>query len=93
MTGKRLIGVYELSMKHIRAIGAWIELENRLKEGKTIDKETQKLMQKETQHWNNVLQRIISIVQFLAERNLPLRGTVDPLFQPDNAFFWDWLNC
>ena len=42
---KRLIRVYELSMKHIRAIGAWIELENQLKEGKTIDKETQKLVQ------------------------------------------------
>ena len=56
---------HESSMKHIRAIGAWIELENRLKEGKTIDKESQ-LMQKETQHWNSVLQRIISIVQFLA---------------------------
>ena len=39
---------HESSMKHIRAIGAWIELENRLKEGKTIDKESQ-LMQKETQ--------------------------------------------
>ena len=78
---------HETSMKHIRAIGTWIELENRLKEGNTIDKDTQKLMQKETQHWNNVLQRIISIVQFLAERNLPFRGTVDRLFQPNNGFF------
>ena len=87
MTGKTLIRVHELSMKHIRAIGAWIELENRLKEGKTIDKETQKRMQKENQHWNNVLQRIILIVQFLVERNLPLRGIVDRLFQPDNGIF------
>ena len=82
-----LLADHESSMKHIRAIAAWIELENRLKEGKTIDKKTQKLMQKETQHWNNVLQRIISIVQFLAERNLPFRGTVDRLFQPNNGFF------
>ena len=44
-------------------------------------------MQKETQHWNNVLQRIISIVQFLAERNLSFRGTVDRLFQPNNGHF------
>ena len=82
-----LLADHESSMKHIRAIGAWIELENRLKEGKTIDKKTQKLMQKETQHWNNVLQRIISIVQFLAERNLLFRGTVDRLFQPNNGNF------
>jgi len=82
-----LVADHESSMKHIRAIGAWIELENRLKEGRTIDKESQKLMQKEIQHWNNVLQRIISIVQFLAERNLALRGTVDRLFQPNNGNF------
>ena len=49
-----LLADHESSMKHIRAIGAWIELENRSKEGKTIDMESQKLMQKETQHWNNV---------------------------------------
>ena len=44
-------------------------------------------MQKRNQHWNNVLQRIISIVQFLAEWNLPLRGIVDRLFELNNGNF------
>src|SRR5215469_15976066 len=78
---------HESSVKHILAVGAWVELENKLKEGTAIDKEAQKLMQKETQHWNNVLEKIISIMQFLAERNLAFRVTVNRLFQPNNGNF------
>ena len=49
--------------------------------------QAQQLIQKEMQHWSSVLNRIIAIIQFLAERNLAFRGSVDRLFEPHNGNF------
>lgn len=40
----------------------------------TIYKTTQMLIEKENEHWKNVLKRIISIVKLLAKHNLAFRG-------------------
>lgn len=52
-----------------QASGTWIELKHRWKEGKTIDRETHKNVCNKTQHRNNVLQRIILIVQYSTQWN------------------------
>lgn len=78
---------HESSSKHLDALKMCIELEMRLKKCATIDKKTEELINTERAHWNGVLKRILSIVQFLAQRNLAFRGTVDRLFEPNNGNF------
>ncbi|CAL1543788.1 unnamed protein product [Lymnaea stagnalis] len=58
----RILKEHETSPKHMSFVKAWHELAVRLKRGETIDSEYQKLMQRECDHWNRVLQRIMYIV-------------------------------
>jgi hypothetical protein len=44
-------------------------------------------VEKEREHWCKVLERLMSITQYLAERNLAFRGTSDTLFTPHNGNF------
>ncbi|KAK0150731.1 repressor of the inhibitor of the protein kinase [Merluccius polli] len=41
----------------------------------------------ERKRWRDVLKRLLSITQSLAERNLAFRGSSEKLFQPDNGHF------
>ncbi|KAK4873920.1 hypothetical protein RN001_013280 [Aquatica leii] len=41
----------------------------------------------ERKKWRDILERIISIIQYLAEHNLALRGTCDTLFSSNNGNF------
>jgi len=45
------------------------------------------LLEAEKNHWRDVLIRLISIIQSLAERNLALRGSVDTLHKVNNGNF------
>lgn len=42
----------------------------RLNTNKTIDDTNQKIMESEQEYWTNILQRIISVVKFFAQRSL-----------------------
>ena len=44
-------------------------------------------MDKKREHWCKVLERLISITQYLAERSLAFRGTSNTLFTPHNGNF------
>ncbi|KAK0137692.1 Zinc finger MYM-type protein 1 [Merluccius polli] len=65
----------------------WKELETRLAKGQTIDKLEMALLQAERRRWHDVLTRLVAIIQSLAERNIPLRGSSDMLYQPNNGNF------
>ena len=52
----------------------WIDLELRLSKSKTIDKSLQDQMNREKDHWKQVLLRIIALVKNLAKNNLAFRG-------------------
>ena len=56
------IKAHETTNEHITNMFSWIELEMRLQKNKTIDKRLQDQINKEKEHWRNVLLRIIAVV-------------------------------
>src|SRR5277367_6724779 len=65
----------------------WIELEKRLRAGKTINEVDERLIMKGKLYWQNVLTRLIAITKFLAAHNMAFRGSVDELNVPHNGNF------
>lgn len=53
----------------------------------TVDQLTINRLNEEKKYWKSVLLRLISITQFLAERNLPFRGSIEKLGNPRNGLF------
>lgn len=49
----------------------------RLENTKTIDAINQRILESESRHWNEVLQRIMSVVKCLGHQNLAFRGSSD----------------
>ena len=65
----------------------WSELRMRLDKNQTLDKELQELIKKDTDHWKEVLVRIIVVVKCLAKNTLAFRGTNEKLFEESNGNF------
>ena len=82
-----ILKMHENSVSHKKFYHQWFEAETRLKKGKTINCEEQKLISKETLRWNNVLIRLMNIVLYLAENNIAFRGSSDKLYTPNNGKF------
>ncbi|XP_058744291.1 uncharacterized protein LOC131616850 [Vicia villosa] len=78
---------HETGMEHVKNMTTWYELRQRLQNFQTIDKTSQRLINKEKDHWKSVLKRIISIVKFLAKHNLAFRGSNERLYQNSNGNF------
>ncbi|KAK0141005.1 hypothetical protein N1851_021993 [Merluccius polli] len=55
----------------------WMDLELRLRKGKTIDQQELTLLEEERKRWRNVLTRLISIIL----------GSSQHLYEPDNGNF------
>ncbi|XP_076030856.1 uncharacterized protein LOC143019040 [Oratosquilla oratoria] len=68
-------------------MGSWKELESRIKKGQTIVKVELALINTERRRWREVLTRFVAIIHSLPERNVPLRGSTDTLYQPNNRNF------
>ena len=65
---------------------AWIDLEMRLLENKTIDKNFQEQVNKEKDHWKKVL-RIIDVVKNIEKNNLAFQGKNEKIYQENNENF------
>ncbi|CAH2293510.1 zinc finger MYM-type 1-like [Pelobates cultripes] len=79
------LATHEVSPSHLTAMGNWTELLTRLGSGSTIDHSYQRLLATETQHWQNVLQRLVAIVQYLGKQCLAFRGSSDTLYSENNG--------
>ncbi|XP_047103756.1 zinc finger MYM-type protein 1-like [Schistocerca piceifrons] len=53
----------------------------------TAEAHHQRLLNTESEHWKNILEHLIAVIHFLGQHCLPLRGSTDTLFQPDNRNF------
>ncbi|XP_074328032.1 uncharacterized protein LOC141665944 [Apium graveolens] len=78
---------HDNSGEHVNNMCAWIDLRDRLEINKTIDKDVQKQIKKEKQHWKELLNSIIHVVEYLATNTLAFRGTIDRPFDENNGNF------
>jgi len=78
---------HERSISHYKSVEAWMELNNRISKGKTINHLEVTVMEREKIHWKNVLNRILSIIHYLAIHNDAFRGTTDVLYAKGNGKF------
>lgn len=83
----RLLKEHEGSMSHIICFNKWKDLDTGLKTQKTVDEHIQRQMSQETEHWRNVLKRLVIFAQYLAGQNLAFRGNSDKLYENDNGNF------
>ena len=83
----KLLKEHECSTNHIHALHKWLDLENRLVKNLVIDKDFDRIINAEKQHWRGVLERLLYIVQFLARSNLAFRGTNAKVFERNNGNF------
>ncbi|GMP28586.1 hypothetical protein CsSME_00004062 [Camellia sinensis var. sinensis] len=78
---------HETSNEHFICMSKWVELESRLKKNETIDRSVQEQINKEREHWRQVLLRIISIVITIAKNNLAFHGDNEKIYQERNGIF------
>lgn len=84
---KRNLSTHETTFKHYEAFKDWHELCKRLELNKTINAEQMKLLDKETDHWKEVIKRLVASVQYLAQQSLAFRGISDKLYEKNNGNF------
>ncbi|XP_058778632.1 uncharacterized protein LOC131652705 [Vicia villosa] len=78
---------HEMSNEHIVNMSSWVDLETRLLKNKTIDIHVQEQINRDREHWRNVLFRIIAVVKTLGRNNLAFRGTNEKIYQEHNGNF------
>lgn len=78
---------HDSSVDHRRAVNSWIGVSYRLMNFSRIDKQLLKQIGEEKWRWTAILERMMSIVFFLAGNNLLFRGSSETLYTPNNGNF------
>lgn len=78
---------HERSVQHFKSIEAWTELKKRILKEKSINQQNLSIIEKEKTHWTNVLNRILSVIHYLAAHNDAFRGSSDVLYTKSNRKF------
>ncbi|CAI6362922.1 unnamed protein product [Macrosiphum euphorbiae] len=86
-----ILNRHETSNSHKKAYQNWKELETRCKRGKTINNINEANLKIETEHWKNVLKRIIELIKTLSSQNLAFRGKSDKLNTSNNGNFLKFI--
>jgi hypothetical protein len=72
---------------HNHNVMKWVDLQTRLKQEATIDKEMEALINKERIRWKLILGQIIGFVNTLSRNSFPFRGTSEKIYEKNNGFF------
>ncbi|XP_060855597.1 zinc finger MYM-type protein 1-like [Metopolophium dirhodum] len=78
---------HERSVQHFKSIEAWTEFKKRILKEKFINQQHLSIIEKEKIHWTNVLNRILSVIHYLAAHNDAFRGSSDVLYTKSNGKF------
>jgi len=78
---------HERSVQHFKSIEAWTELKKRILKEKSVNQQHLSIIEKEKIHWKNVLNRILSVIHYLAAHNDAFRGSSDVLYTKSNGKF------
>lgn len=76
---------HENTKEHMAFMFQWITLEKGIKHGNTIDQENERLIHESQKHWQNLFERLIDIINFLASHNLAFRGHRESLKTGDDT--------
>lgn len=79
--------LHETSASHKNCYIQWRELERRLSDGSDIHSQLDSELASRTKYWRDIFQRLLSVVMFLGERGLALRGTSEKIGDPNNGNF------
>uniref|UniRef100_A0A2N9FXD5 DUF4371 domain-containing protein n=1 Tax=Fagus sylvatica TaxID=28930 RepID=A0A2N9FXD5_FAGSY len=78
---------HEKNPEHNHNVVKWVDLQMRLKQEATIDKQMEALINKERVRWKLILARIIGVVKTLSRNSLPFRGSNEKIYEKNNKFF------
>uniref|UniRef100_A0A2N9EZT0 TTF-type domain-containing protein n=1 Tax=Fagus sylvatica TaxID=28930 RepID=A0A2N9EZT0_FAGSY len=78
---------HEKNPKHNLNVVKWVDLQMRLKQEATIDKQVEALINKERFRWKLILARIIGVVKTLSRNSLPFRGSNEKIYEKNNRLF------
>jgi len=78
---------HECGHAHQQCLEQWLTLRQRLLQDETIDKINLKQFTQEREFWKGVVERLIDIVIFLAERNVAFRGSNEVFGSVHNGNF------
>lgn len=73
---------HENSKEHHECVMKWLDHSSK---NSRIDKNKEESMKSETKYWTEVLKRVISVIRFLTERGLPIRGKDEIFGSPKNG--------
>ncbi|GFV83735.1 TTF-type domain-containing protein [Trichonephila clavipes] len=65
---------HENTKEHMAYMFQWMTLEKGIKHGKTLDRKNRRRILESPKHWYNLFERLIDIINFLANHNLTFRG-------------------
>ena len=78
---------YEKNLEHNHNVVKWLDLQMRLKQEETIDKQIEALINKERVRWKLILARIIGIMKTLSRNSLPFPGINEKIYKKNNGLF------
>ena len=78
---------HEKNVAHISNYIKWKDLISSLSLNKGINSFQRQQFDKEKERWREVLRSLLEVTLYLAERNLPFRGSSSAVGDPDNGLF------
>ena len=82
---------HEKNPKHNHNVVKWVDLQMRLKQEATIDKQMEALINKERVRWKLILARILGVVKTLSRNSLSFRGSNEKIYEKNNGFFCQFI--
>jgi len=74
------LSLHETSRSHIDNAHTWSELKIRIGKEATVDHNHQMIIEKEKQHWKDVIKRIIAVIHYLVKHHDAFRRSSDTLY-------------